>query len=88
MRIINPIYDVKGATDEEVLKQMIVEEEVEDRIDKHVREKEALTKLNDELAQQKDTLKKENKGLEGELKTKEDLLDKQRQIIEELKKKA
>lgn len=84
----------KGATDEEVLKQMIVEEEVEGRIDKHVREKEELTKQKNELAKQKnelakqkDILKKEKKGLEGELKSKDEQLDKQRQIIEELKKR-
>lgn len=84
----------KGATDQEILKQMIVEDEVENAIDKHVREKEnfkaqlktkeeELKNKNDELKTKEDELENKNE----ELKNKEDELDKQRKIIEDLKKR-
>jgi len=67
-KLTNKILDRlrKGATDEEVLKQMIVEEEVESRIDKHVRKEEELKER---------------------LKNRDEELEKQRLIIEELKKR-
>ena len=75
----------KGATDEEVLKQMIVEEEVESVIDKHVREKEQLAKQNEGMEVQLKTKDEELKNKDEVIESKDEELEKQRKIIEDLK---
>jgi len=70
----------QGATEEYILKQMMIEDEVESAIDKHVREKE-------EIKEELKTKDEELKTKDEELKTKDEELEKQRQMIEELKKR-
>lgn len=74
----------KGATDEDVLKQMIVEEEVDSEIDKHIREKEELAKQKEDLKEQ---LRNKDEKFQKQLKNKDEELEKQRLLIEELKKR-
>ena len=83
-----------AATDEKVLQQMEVEEEVETMIDKHIRKNEELQvqlQSKDEELQSKDeelqSKDEELQSKEEELQSKEELLKEQKRIIEELKRK-
>ncbi len=69
----------EAATDEKIIEGILVEQEVEEVIDQHIREKEELKEENEEL-------KGENKGLKGGLKERDEKLKEQNRLIEELKK--
>jgi len=60
----------RAATDEEILKKLDIEEEVETRIENHIREKQNLKEKNDQLKGENEDLKKKLKTLEKKLKNK------------------
>ena len=68
----------EAAADEKVIEAILVEEEIEEVIDQHIREKE-------ELKEENEGLKGENEGLKGGLKERDDKLKEQNRLIEELK---
>ena len=60
----------KAATEEELLRKIEIEEEVESTIEQHIREKQELTEKVDNLRDENDELKKRLKELESQLKNK------------------
>lgn len=66
----------KAATNEEILKKARLEEEVEERIEQHIREKQELAEENDELKGENDGLKDENDELKKELERLREQLNK------------
>ncbi len=68
-----------AALDKEILEGILIEQEFEEALDQHIREKEELIEENDEL-------KGENSELKGDLKEQTEKLKEQYKIIEALKK--
>ncbi len=64
----------KAATEEDILKKLEIEEEVENTIENHIREKQNLKEKNEELKDQNEELKDENEELKKKLKELEDKL--------------
>ncbi|MFK7983145.1 MAG: hypothetical protein AB8G86_24410 [Saprospiraceae bacterium] len=70
----------EAATDEQVIEGILIEQEVEEVIDQHIREKEALKEENEGL-------KGENEDLKEGVKERDEKLKDQERLIEELKKR-
>jgi len=67
-----------AATDDEVIEGILMEQEFEEVLDQHIREKE-------ELMEEKEELMEENDELKGDLKKRDEKLEEQNRLIEELK---
>ena len=57
----------KAATEEEILRQIEIEEEVDNTIEQHIREKQELAEKLDELAAENAALKRRLETLENQL---------------------
>ncbi|MEM9887780.1 MAG: hypothetical protein AAF849_17935 [Bacteroidota bacterium] len=77
----------EAATDANLIESIYIEEEVEEEIDEHIREKEDLREQNEDLREQNEGLQEQNEGLqeqnEGLQEQNEDLQDKVKEQLEE-----
>jgi hypothetical protein len=72
----------RAATEEDILRKIEIEEEVESTIEKHIREKQELAETNVELKGENVELKGENVELKGELSEKDKIIEKLRKQLE------